>query len=157
MKQPLDKHGNPVRLWDVLVAQRDHGEKWRFLVLGSDTLHSSGSVKVECLQRVEPGFERRSISRYDLYRFYEVEPLRCSDLKFLKIIDEETTPDCCPFCEQGTHEDGEENYPHVVTTFKDVRVNFCCQCYDYVPVSALVGEEKANAWIDQALEARRRL
>lgn len=156
MKQPLDKHGNPVRLWDVLVTQGPHGEKWRYLVLGSDSLQGSGSVKVECLDPVEPGFERRSISRYDLWRFYEVEQLCCSDLKDLGIIDKNDVPECCSFCVEGTHEEGEENYPHVVTSLKDIRVDFCCMCYDYVPVSEIKGREQANDWIDAGLEAVRK-
>ena len=155
MKQSLDKHGNPVRLWDVLVAQGDHEKKWRYLVLGIDTLQGSGSAQVECLQTVEHGFERRGVSRHDLWRFYEVETLCCSDLKFLGIIDKNDVPECCPHCVEGTHEEGEENFPHVVTTLKGIRVDFCCMCYDYVPVSALVGEEKANEWIEEALKKRR--
>lgn len=82
--------------------------------------------------------------------------LTCADLKQMGIIESEQESGgvaCCPDCEQGTHEDGDENFPHVVITPKRKRVDFCCMCYDYVPVSALVGQERANAWLDEALEA----
>lgn len=71
-RTPLDKKGNIIGVGDILVARRS-GEELRFKVLAVDTLQGSGSVQIECLGPVEPGFERRWISRHDLWQGYEIE------------------------------------------------------------------------------------
>jgi len=85
-KQPRDRNGKIIGIGDILVARAvktlDVGfvllektdKTWRYRVIAVDHLQGSGAVTVECLEPVEPGFERRSISRHDLLRLYEIEP-----------------------------------------------------------------------------------
>lgn len=67
--QPLDKEGNLIGIGDILRG--DRGTQYK--VLSVDHLQGSGSCLLECLGPVEPGWERRSASRYDLRRFYTIE------------------------------------------------------------------------------------
>lgn len=85
--------------------------------------------------------------------------LTCADLKRMGIIEseEDGSVECCPYCVAGEHEKEDDNYPHAILTPAGRRFFFCCQCYDYLPVSALVGSEKANAWLDEALEKQTRM
>ncbi len=69
MQNTLDKKGNIIGVSDILVG--DNGK--RFKVLSIDHLQGSGSAMVECLDSVEPGYERRGISRYGLWRYYTIE------------------------------------------------------------------------------------
>jgi hypothetical protein len=69
MQQPQDKQGNDIGVEDILVS--DHGH--RFKVLSIDHLQGSLSAMVKCLDSVEPGYEQRGISRYDLCRYYTIE------------------------------------------------------------------------------------
>ena len=71
--QPRDKKGNPIGIGNTLIARRDDGEELRYRVLAIDRLQGSGSVQLECLSPVEPGFERRWESRHWLWRLYEIE------------------------------------------------------------------------------------
>ena len=69
MQQPQDKQGNDIGVEDILVG--DSGN--RFKVVAIDHLQGSGAATVECLDPVEPGWERRGVSRYDLKRYYTIE------------------------------------------------------------------------------------
>lgn len=68
-KTPRDIKGDIIHVGDILKA----GD-WRYKVLAIDTLQGSGSVQLENLQPVEPGWERRWASRYELWQgHYEIE------------------------------------------------------------------------------------
>ena len=72
-KQPRDKNGNVIVVGNILIARRDDGEALRYKVIAVDHLQGSGSVQLECLSPVEPGFERRWESRYWVWQIYEIE------------------------------------------------------------------------------------
>jgi hypothetical protein len=67
---PHDNHGIAVHVGDVLVGLP--GRSHRYEVIGIDRLQGSLAVTVRCLFPVEPGWETRGISRYDLWQGYEV-------------------------------------------------------------------------------------
>ncbi|SRR5258708_6247410 len=66
--QPKDRNGKLIMVGNILKSGN-----MRFKVIGVDPLQGSTAAQVECLDPVEPGFERRWISRYDLWQSYSVE------------------------------------------------------------------------------------
>src|SRR5258708_7246085 len=66
--QQKDRNGKLIMVGNILKSGN-----MRFKVIGVDPLQGSTAAQVECLDPVEPGFERRWISRYDLWQSYSVE------------------------------------------------------------------------------------
>lgn len=71
--EPKDRHGTSIAIGDILRATGSGETIWRYKVLKIDRLQGSQSAYIECLNNVEPGWEKRWVSRYDLCRYYEIK------------------------------------------------------------------------------------